>query len=150
MLTLKRRTRGRRGERGSELIEFAILFPLLLLIVSGMVDMGFLFQTYEVVTNAAREGARIAILPNYTTNDVQNRVASYIAASGLAQTFPPPTVNAITVTLPSGATISAYEVTVTYPHTFALLAPIAKYFGGSFGTINVTSRAAMRQEMPAS
>ena len=48
------------SERGAELIEFALVFPLLLLIVLGIVDFGFMFQRLEVVTNAAREGARIA------------------------------------------------------------------------------------------
>ena len=52
-------------ERGAELIEFALVFPLLLFIILGIVDFGFLFQRMEVVTNAAREGARIAVLPGY-------------------------------------------------------------------------------------
>lgn len=56
-------TRRVRSERGAELIEFALVFPVLLLVVLGIVDFGFLFQRMEVVTNAAREGARIAVLP---------------------------------------------------------------------------------------
>ncbi len=139
--------RARRGERGSELIEFMIVFPLLLLIVSGIVDFGFMFRTFQVVTNASREGARMAILPGYTLPDVQARVAAYTAASGLRQT-PTVTMTPVTVTLASGMTVSVYQVVVTYPHTFAILAPIARYFGGNFGTITVTGISAMRQEMP--
>lgn len=150
MLRVFRRTgRDGRRERGSELIEFAIVFPLLLLIVSGIVDFGFLFQTYEVVTNSAREGARIAILPNYTAADVQSRVSTYIGASGLKRTATT-TVTQVTIPLASGKTVSAFQVTVTYPHTFSILGPIAGYFGGTFGTITVTARSAMRVEMPAS
>ena len=52
--------------RGAELIEFAFIFPLLLLVCLGIVDFGLLFQRYEVLTNAAREGARVAVLPGYT------------------------------------------------------------------------------------
>ena len=55
-----------RSERGAELIEFALVFPTLLLVMLGIIDFGFLFQRYEVVTNAAREGARVAILPGYS------------------------------------------------------------------------------------
>ena len=44
-------------DRGSELVQLAIVLPILLLIVAGIADFGFLFQRYEVVTNAAREGA---------------------------------------------------------------------------------------------
>ena len=49
-----------RSERGAELIEFALTLPLLLLLVLGIIEFGFLFQEYEVVTNASREGARLA------------------------------------------------------------------------------------------
>ena len=48
-----------RSERGAELIEFALVFPVLLMVVLGIVDFGFLFQRMEVVTYAAREGARL-------------------------------------------------------------------------------------------
>ncbi len=55
-----------RSEHGAELIEMAIVTPLLLLLVFGIVDFGFLFQRYVVLTNAAVEGARVASLPGYT------------------------------------------------------------------------------------
>ena len=77
MTALRRVTRRGRGERGSELIEFALVFPLLLMVVLAIADFGFLFQRYEVLTNAAREGARVAVLPGYTTADIQVRVTSY-------------------------------------------------------------------------
>ena len=51
-------TRRLKSQRGAELIEFALIFPLLLLVLLGIVDFGFLFQRYEVLTNATREGAR--------------------------------------------------------------------------------------------
>ena len=58
-------TRGR-SEDGAQLVEFALVLPLLLLVVLGIAEFGFIFQRYEVVTNAAREGARMAVLPGYT------------------------------------------------------------------------------------
>ena len=39
-----------------------------------------MFQRYEVVTNAAREGARVAVLPGYVNADVQARVAAYLSS----------------------------------------------------------------------
>ena len=68
MATLKR-IRLLRSERGAELIEMAIVTPLLLLLVFGIVDFGFMFQRYVVLTNAAVEGARVASLPGYTLAD---------------------------------------------------------------------------------
>ena len=64
------------SEDGAQLIEFALVLPMLLLVVLGIAEFGFIFQRYEVLTNAAREGARIAVLPGYSTADVQARVAS--------------------------------------------------------------------------
>src|SRR5687767_1364031 len=86
-------------DRGAELIEFALVFPILLLLVAGIADFGFLFQRYEVVTNAAREGARIAVLPSYTVADVQQRVTNYLASGGLTAAFPVPSVNCAAETL---------------------------------------------------
>ena len=66
MAALTRRRARWSDESGAELIEFALSLPiLLLLVVLGIIDFGLLFRRYEVVTNAAREGARVAILPGY-------------------------------------------------------------------------------------
>ena len=67
-------------QRGQAVIELALCLPLLLLVVLGIFDFGFMFQRYEVVTNAAREGARVGILPNYTTTDASNRALQYLDA----------------------------------------------------------------------
>ena len=50
------------AEDGAELIEFALALPLMLVLVTGVFDFGLAFQQYEVVTNAAREGARLGSL----------------------------------------------------------------------------------------
>lgn len=54
-----------RRERGQSLVEFAVILPVLLLIVLGTVDLAIGFKTYIALTNAAREGARwISIHPS--------------------------------------------------------------------------------------
>ena len=73
-------------ERGAELVEFAFVFPTLLLVMLGIIDFGFLFQRYEVVTNAAREGARVAILPGYGDADVRRVSISIWPPAGLTGT----------------------------------------------------------------
>jgi hypothetical protein len=50
----------RRSDRGASLIETALVLPLLLLLVGGIVDFGFAFNNYITITNATREGARYA------------------------------------------------------------------------------------------
>jgi Flp pilus assembly protein TadG len=66
----------RESEQGAEVIEMVLVLPLLLALLFGLVDFGFLFQQYLVMTNAAAEGARVASLPGYSADDVSARVAA--------------------------------------------------------------------------
>jgi Flp pilus assembly protein TadG len=143
------RRRFLKSERGAELIEFALVFPTLLLVMLGICDFGFLFQRYEVVTNAAREGARVAILPGYTDGDVQARVNQYLTASGLTPTTPP-TVGAPQTIAVGGQCITVRPVTVSYNHQFLFLGPIIGLMGGSgFSNKTLTATSSMRSEIAA-
>jgi Flp pilus assembly protein TadG len=130
------------------LIEFALTLPLLLLIIVGIVDFGFLFQKYQVLTNAAREGARMAVLPGYSTADVEGRVAAYLTAGGATGT-PTTLVVPETLTTSGGTALTAIKVTVTLDHTFTFLGPFAAAFGGTFGTTTLTAVSEMRTEVGA-
>jgi Flp pilus assembly protein TadG len=135
-----------RGERGAELVEFALTFPLLLLVILGIIDFGFLFQRYEVLTNAAREGARIAALPGYSAADVSTRVNQFLAPSGItgAKTEPLP-LEAIPIA--SGRCVTQAGVRVSYPHSFMFLGPIVALMGGSgFTDKTLTVEVKMRYE----
>lgn len=147
---LRRRGRfGRFGQdAGSELIEFALVFPMLLFISLGIVDFGFLFQRYEVVTNASREGARVAALPGYSAADVQNRVAAYVQAGGLPTTGGNPaiTVTPTTITAASGSW-PATQVDVFYNHDYMFIDALAGWFGGNFSSITLQARTTMRDEI---
>ena len=52
--------KGGRKRRGAAVIEFAVLLPLLLLILFGIIEFGFIWLQSHYIANAAREGARIA------------------------------------------------------------------------------------------
>ena len=138
-----------RSDEGAELIEFALVLPMLLLVVLGIAEFGFMFQRYEVITNAAREGARIAVLPGYSTTDVQNRVAAYVTQGRVPTTTTNPTVTVIDVDipLPGGVPIGAKRVTVTYAHTYMFLPGIGAMFGASYATVPLTAVAEMRTEV---
>ena len=145
MALTKKLRRRRKGERGSELIEFALVFPMLLMVVLAIVDFGFLFQRYEVVTNAAREGARVAVLPGYITSDIQDRVTSYATAGGLPTA---PTVSIAATTITAGpSTWPATTVNVSYSHQYLFLGGIASWFGGSFSSVTLTAASTMRNEL---
>ncbi len=76
--------RHRLAERkGQSLVEFALVLPILLLIVVGILEFGLAFRTFQVVTNAAREGARTAVLRT-TDAEVQAVVNRYLESGGLS------------------------------------------------------------------
>jgi hypothetical protein len=151
-------TAGRlKSERGAELIEFALVLPLLLLVLLGIIDFGFLFQRYEVLTNATREGARMAVLPNYTDADVATRVCEYLLASGVptdgcpgaTPTNPAISVDDVPIDLGSGVTpLQAKSVQLAYDHNFMFIGPIVGLMGGSWTNAKtITTVAIMRSEI---
>lgn len=59
-----------RADRGQSLVEFALLVPILILLIFGLFDFGRAIYAYNAVSNAAREGARIAIVDQGPTSGV--------------------------------------------------------------------------------
>jgi Flp pilus assembly protein TadG len=138
-----------REDSGAELVEFALAFPLLLLVVFGIVDFGLLFQKYEVVTDAAREGARVAAMPDYAANvtaNVTQRVDQFLSAAGLTDPGRTINVDGPTAVSVGGNCMATYTVTVTYPHEYSFVGGIATYFGGTLGSGNLTAVSTMRAE----
>jgi len=134
-------------DRGAELIELALVLPILLFVAAGIMEFGFLFQRAEVVTNAAREGARIATLPGYATADVEARVRNYLAASGLTCGAGCAIVLAYSDEALSGASVRVATVTVALPVPSVILATVAPLVRGSgFGSVTLRARSVMRVE----
>ena len=67
-----------KSARGAALLEAALTLPLMLLVSVSIFEFGRAYQTWQILTNAAREGARVAVLPNEAPADVQARVRSYM------------------------------------------------------------------------
>jgi len=61
----------RERERGANLVEFALVLPLLLLMLVGIADLGRAFTAYIRVTNAAREAARIGVKNSAVTDVIE-------------------------------------------------------------------------------
>ncbi len=75
--------RGSSRERGQSLVETAIVFPILLLLLAAVVDFGRAFDAYIVLTNAAREGARWgSVNPELTVVQVEQIVIDDVLGSG--------------------------------------------------------------------
>ena len=91
--------------------------------VLGILDFGMLFWRYESVTNAAREGARVAILPGYSATDVQLRVEQYITDAGLSAMPVTTVVAPVGVNIGGGTCITLTGATVSYHHDYFWSAP---------------------------
>jgi Flp pilus assembly protein TadG len=140
------RTRLVKNERGAALLETAITIPIILLIAVGIFEFGRAYQTSQVLTNAAREGARIAILSETTDAQVLTIVRDYMTSGGL----PNVATAAIDVDRNVGlGTSSASRVTISYPFQFIVLNPVVRLVtpGSRTGEpLTMQSAALMRNE----
>jgi Flp pilus assembly protein TadG len=120
--------RGVRGDQGSTLIEFAVTLPVLLTLIFCFIEMCMLFYTYEMISEAARDGTRYAMVrgascPNATHPTCEATVADVKAyVTGLGW----PNIGGGTVT-PSvvydGGEAIDTHVTVTVTYTFQITMP---------------------------
>jgi Flp pilus assembly protein TadG len=138
------------GERGTALLETAMTLPLLLIVSVGIFEFGRAFQTQQVLTNAAREGARLAVMPGSTDSAVTARVQSYLTTGQLPNTATILVNPASTVDIGGGATAKASLVTVNYPFQFMVLQGVARLVvsGSTLGgaPFTLSASAAMRNE----
>ncbi len=74
----------RKGRRGAALVEFAIVSPILFLLVFGMIEYGRMVMVQQIITNASREGARLGVLDGTSTSDVQTAVTDYLAGASVS------------------------------------------------------------------
>ncbi|HUU83088.1 MAG TPA: TadE family protein [Phycisphaerae bacterium] len=79
------RKTGPRRARAAAVVEFAIVCPILLTILFGIIEYGHLFMVRQTLTNAAREGCRIAFLQSTEEpySEVTARVDEVMTAAGL-------------------------------------------------------------------
>jgi Flp pilus assembly protein TadG len=74
VVVARRRRSSRHDERGAAAVEFAMILPLLIVLVFGIVQFSIAYNRQQGLHAAAREGARVASLPNTTQSDITDRV----------------------------------------------------------------------------
>ena len=123
-----------REDRGSSLIEFALISFMFIILLAGVVEMGRMVLVYTTIANAARAGARYAIVHgadqtvspsgpgNPCTCANVKTVVKNFASAGLVNT----SALTITVSYPNGDNNAGSPVTVKvmYPYD-----PFVRYFG---------------------
>lgn len=66
------------GERGAAALEFALVLPILVLLVCGLIEFGLIFYSKQMITNASREGARAGIVDQVGEAQIRTIVTNYL------------------------------------------------------------------------
>lgn len=90
-----RRSSLKRNEKGQSLVEFALVLPLLLFLIMGIIQFGLVLSGYVTVSNAAREGARVGIIEKNDTSII----AKVTEAFDVSATLTNPSIE---ITFPEG------------------------------------------------
>ena len=128
----------RRNRRGAAVVEFAVVAPILFLLVFGMIEYGRLVMVQQVLTNATLEGARHGVLDGSTTTEVQTTVTDYLTGANIA---------GATVTVNPNPPDSAgfgdpVTVSVSIPFNQVSWLPAPIFLGG----VDMTATSVMRRE----
>lgn len=141
-----------RGSSGQSLIEFALVLPMLLVLVFGIVEFGNAWRHYQLITNTAREGARVAVLPSSTATTVDSVIDDRLNGSGLDAAQATVTLRILDFGDPNYSN-SADTVTIEYPYSFVFLGPVIDLMctgigcsGGAYSTVTLSSTSIMRNE----
>jgi hypothetical protein len=135
----RKRRSDRHGDRGAAAVEFALVLPILVLIIFGIVDFGRLLHAQIVVSEAAREATRVAALVTES---------AAVARADEAAASLDPTGAAITTDFVERCPATpdpARDTKLTVSYDFKFVTPVflALGFGGSDGTLTVSSTSVM-------
>lgn len=133
-----RRWSSRKKRRGAAVVEFALVAPLFILLVFGMIEFGRMVMVQQVLVNATREGARQAVLDGSTRTEVDQIINQYLTASGI-------NTPQIEVDPPNPASAGfgqPVRVTITVPFSDVSWMPVPMYLGAT----TLTASSVMRRE----
>ena len=138
------RRRTRLGEAGQALVEVAIALPILLALLVGIFEFARAYNVQQVITNAAREGAREGVLPNTTQAQTETRTNLRLADANIVSA----TVTYSCTGSGSCTTGDTVRVIVSVPYRFLFIGPVLSLFSSGVdpGTITLQSTATMRKE----
>ena len=124
-----------RSERGNAVVEFALVLPILLLVLFGISEFGRMIMTTNMLHTAAREGARLAaVSPVSDSLNVRSRVTEVLAAGKIEPT-------AIRILHDAGAHTVRVQVTADFDVLSRSVLPPSMR-----GTIELTGETVFRYE----
>jgi len=137
--------RKRLNQKGAAAVEFALVLPVLLILVFGIVEFSVALYDKAVITNASREGARAGIVfrvPPMTDGEILDTISTYCQNRLL--TFGTPTQVTTTI-VREGAGASGDDLTVQVQYQYGFLV-IPKFITGITGGIQLDAQTIMRME----
>ena len=132
--------RWRRCRRGAAAVEMAFIMPVFLTMILGQIEMSRLGMVAQLLSTAAREGCRVAVINGRTAADVQARVQQVLVGSGI-------TVDAFAPTPSNWASAAGgtpITVTLSVPYSRVSWLPTPSYFK----TSTVSASATFNSERP--
>lgn len=141
-----------KGQKGAAVVEFAVIAPLLLVILFGIIEFGVLLYDKAMITNASREGARAGIVfanPPLTvpalTTKIQGVVNTYCATNLIS--FGGSSTLTTVVSRPTTTPGDPLTVTVRYPFRFLVFSNLLPLLGGNMAnTLTLSAITVMRLE----
>ena len=131
----------RRSDEGQAVVEFALIVPVLLVLVIGVFEFGRAWSAHQAVTDAAREGARIAVIadPAITEDSVRTVIRSALSGASLDGQLAVIELSGV-----NAATGEPARVAVRYPYQFSMLTKLQGINGG--GAVTLGTAFVMRNE----
>jgi Flp pilus assembly protein TadG len=131
----------RRSDEGQAVVEFALIVPVLMLLIVGVIEFGRAWNAHQAVTDAAREGARIAVIadPTITEDSVRKVVRNALSAVSLNADLAQ-----IQLTGVNDPTGEPARVEVKYPYQLSMLKALRGTSGG--GAVTLGTAFVMRNE----
>ena len=137
----RRRRVAPRGCRGVATVELAVVTPILLAMLFGVIEFGWAFMTHETLTNAAREACRVAILQGSTQDDIEARFTQAIAPTGLSAT---PVVTYQDTDTPPDGIQETVNVTVSVPYSDVSITGLTSFL--KINRASMSAACSMRRE----
>jgi Flp pilus assembly protein TadG len=139
------------GRKGQALAEFALILPVLFLLIAGIIEFGRAWNIKQAVTDAAREGARFTVVVDTTSEaGIKHRIKQRLSLANI-DSLDPPTQITITpiasLDCVNGAAGSGAEMSVNVQTKYRMgwVGAIMQWTGGT-NTITISSKATMRNE----
>lgn len=146
------------NSKGAAMIEFALVLPLLAILVFGIIEFGLIIYNKAMITNASREGARVGIVFRVDSNGdyippddpavnslIETRINDYLSTYLIS--FDPAAAKTISTLVTGTSPGGELKVTVTYPYKFLAIPGFSSILGSTIvPTITLSAVTSMRLE----